>query len=76
MMQMTQNEIEERIKNINQELLVSADKYFKLQEQMVNAQGFVSLRLQTEVENAKNEYINLKDELNELENILSYLDEE
>ena len=76
MEQITQDEIEEKITVLEFEKLPQAvEKYLKLQNQMVDRQGFVSMQLQTEVELAKNEYFKLKDDLDELKNLLSYLEE-
>ena len=76
MEQITQDEIEEKITVLEFEKLPQAvEKYLKLQNQMVDRQGFVSMQLQMEVEIAKNEYFKLKDDLDELKNLLSYLEE-
>ena len=76
MEQITQDEIEEKITVLEFEKLPQAvEKYLKLQNQMVDRQGFVSMQLQSEVELAKNEYFKLKDDLDELKNLLSYLEE-
>lgn len=76
MEQITQDEIEEKITVLEFEKLpMAVEKYLKLQNQMVDRQGFVSMQLQTEVEIAKNEYFKLKDDLDELKNLLSYLEE-
>ena len=76
MEQITQDEIEEKITVLEFEKLPQAvEKYLKLQNQMVDRQGFVSMQLQTDVELAKNEYFKLKDDLDELKNLLSYLEE-
>ena len=76
MIEMSQDEIERRIQVLEEDELPQAvEKYLKLQNQMVDRQGFVSMQLQTEVELAKNEYFKLKDDLDELKNLLSYLEE-
>ena len=76
MIEMSQDEIERRIQVLEEdELPMAVEKYLKLQNQMVDRQGFVSMQLQTEVELAKNEYFKLKDDLDELKNLLSYLEE-
>ena len=76
MIEMSQDEIERRIQVLEEdELPMAVEKYLKLQNQMVDRQGFVSMQLQTEVEIAKNEYFKLKDDLDELKNLLSYLEE-
>jgi len=70
----TQEEVEETIANLENEQIPKAEeKYLKLQNQMVDRQGFVSIQLQNQVEMAKNEYFVLKDKLDELKNLLSYL---
>ena len=76
MIEMSQDEIERRIQVLEEDELPQAvEKYLKLQNQMVDRQGFVSMQLQTEVELAKSEYFKLKDDLDELKNLLSYLEE-
>ncbi|MBQ5384746.1 MAG: hypothetical protein IIU46_09910 [Treponema sp.] len=76
MIEMSQDEIERRIQVLEEdELPMAVEKYLKLQNQMVDRQGFVSMQLQTDVELAKNEYFKLKDDLDELKNLLSYLEE-
>ena len=76
MIEMSQDEIERRIQVLEEdELPMAVEKYLKLQNQMVDSQGFVSMQLQMEVEIAKNEYFKLKDDLDELKNLLSYLEE-
>ncbi|MBQ4235720.1 MAG: hypothetical protein II716_02635 [Treponema sp.] len=76
MIEMSQDEIERRIQVLEEdELPMAVEKYLKLQNQMVDRQGFVSMQLQMEVEIAKNEYFKLKDDLDELKNLLSYLEE-
>ena len=76
MIEMSQDEIERRIQVLEEDELPQAvEKYLKLQNQMVDRQGFVSMQLQTDVELAKNEYFKLKDDLDELKNLLSYLEE-
>ena len=75
MEEMSEYEIEEKITVLEFEKLPQAvEKYLKLQNQMVDRQGFVSMRLQTEVELAKNEYFALKESLDQLKNMLSYLE--
>ena len=76
MEQITQDEIEEKITVLEFEKLPqAAEKYLKLQNQMIDSQGFVSMHLQTEVELAKNEYFALKESLDQLKNMLSYLED-
>ncbi|MBQ2552651.1 MAG: hypothetical protein II563_07410 [Treponema sp.] len=76
MEQITQDEIEEKIRIIEFEKMPEVrEKYLCLQNQLVETQGFVSMKLQMEVELAKNEYIALKDNLDELKSMLSFMED-
>ena len=76
MEQMSQEGIEEKIWILESETLPAAkEHYLELQNQMVERQGFISIKLQSEVECAKNQYFDLKAKLDDLKNILSYLED-
>ena len=49
------------------------EQYLSLQCKMVDTQGFVSMKLQNQVELAKNEYFSLLERLNELRQMLTMI---
>lgn len=70
---MTEEEVEKRLDALNHEEIPEAlSRYIEAQSKLNDAQGFVPQELLSSVEEAKEDYLKLREEREELLRMLSY----